>query len=138
MNPYKEYEKNEVMTANPKELILMLYTGAIKLLEDATQYIKNYKTYDLANEKILKAQDIITELILSLDMEKGKEIAANLFSLYSFMKKELLNANIKKEVDPIQNVIKFLSELKSSWEQIDVQPSSSEKDKSESGFNIKG
>ena len=121
MNPYQEYEDNEVNTAEPKQLILMLYSGALGFLEDALKYIDNYKSYDKANKNLLKAQDIITELILSLDMEKGGKIAQNLFSLYTYMKKELLNANIKKDKEPVQSVIKYLKELKEAWENADVQ-----------------
>ena len=121
MNPYQEYENNEINTAEPKELILMLYTGALGFLEEALKYIDDYKSYDKANEKLLRAQDIITELILSLDMNKGGDVAKNLFNLYTYMKKELLNANIKKEKSPIQSVIKYLKELKEAWEKADIQ-----------------
>ena len=121
MDPYQEYEDNEINTAEPRKLILMLYTGALGFLEEALKHIDDYKSYDQANKQLLRAQDIITELILSLDMDKGGDIAKNLFNLYTYMKKELLNANIKKEKAPIQSVIKYLKELKEAWEKMDVQ-----------------
>ena len=104
INPYQQYKTNQVDTADPKQLIVMLYDGAVRFLETGIQYIENFKTYDKANENVLKAQDILTELMLSLDMEKGGEIAQNLFNLYSFMKKELLEANINKEKDNIDEL----------------------------------
>lgn len=119
-NAYQEYKSNQISTANPKELILMLYDGAIRFLEVAAAGADDYKKYDEVNANILKGQDIITELMLSLDMEKGGEIASNLFNLYAFMKKELLEANIEKSATKVKNVIKLLSELRDAWKQVDV------------------
>ncbi len=118
LDPYQEYENNAVNIAEPKKLILMLYSSAIDFLNKAVTFINDYKSYDKANENILKAQDIITELILALDMEKGGEIATNLFSLYTYMKKELLTANMTKSEKPIQAVLKYLSNLKEAWENV--------------------
>jgi len=116
---YEEYQVNQVETADPKELVIMLYEGAIRFLEEASANIEKFEKYDLVNAKILKAQDIITELMVSLDMEKGGEIADNLLSIYVYMKKELLDANMKKEKAPIDHVISMLKNLKSAWEQLD-------------------
>ena len=92
-NPYQDFEANEVNTADQKQLIIMLYDGAIKFLETAKNNM-SFQTYDIVNTNILKAQDILTELMLSLDIENGGEIADNLFNIYSFMKKQLLGINI--------------------------------------------
>jgi len=119
---YEEYQVNQVETANPKQLVVMLYEGAIRFLEEALANIDNFKKYDLVNAKILRAQDIITELMVSLDMTRGGEIAENLLSLYVFMKKELLEANIKKEKEGIEHVIKMFNELLDAWKQIDAKP----------------
>jgi flagellar protein FliS len=116
-----EYQANQVETADPRQLVIMLYDGAIRFLDKALINIQNFKKYDEVNQNILRAQDIITELMVSLDMEKGGEIANNLMSLYSFMKKEILNANIQKEGAGIRSVIKMLKELKSAWEQMDLK-----------------
>ena len=139
MNPYSEYEKNEVITADAKKLVVMLYAGAIKFLESARLYIHSYKTYDKANENILRAQDIISELMVSLDLEQGKEIAHNLLSLYNFMKKELITANIEKKEDRLLVVIKLLTDLKDSWEKLDL--TSQRKDQEvprKTGFSFQG
>ncbi len=120
VNPYQQYQSNQVDTADPKQLIVMLYDGAIRFLEIAASGIEDFKNYDTVNENILKSQDIITELMLSLNMDEGGEIAQNLFNLYSFMKKELLDANIKKEKKPIQVVLTLLKELKEAWEKVEV------------------
>ena len=123
LDPYQEYENNAVSIAEPKKLILMLYSGAEKFLKEALRFIEDYKSYDKANENILKAQDIITELMLALDMEKGGEIAKNLFSLYAYMKKELLTANMNKDPKPIHGVLKHLGELKEGWANMDTNNS---------------
>lgn len=120
---YEEYQVNQVATANPKQLVIMLYEGAIRFLEEALQNIGNFRKYDVVNTKILRAQDIINELMVSLDMEKGGEIANNLLSLYVFMKKELLEANINKDKTRVERVIKMLVDLKSAWENMDPHAS---------------
>ena len=119
INPYQQYQTNQVDTADPKQLIVMLYDGAIRFLEVALNNIGDFKNYDLVNTNILKAQDIVTELMLSLNMDQGGEIANNLFNLYSFMKKELLEGNVKKEKSHLEVVHSLLKELKGAWEELD-------------------
>ena len=123
LDPYQAYENNAVNTAEPQKLILMLYAGASDFLERAIEFIGDYKSYDRANENILRAQDIITELMVSLDMDKGGEIAKNLFSLYTYMKKELLSANMNKDPEPIRSVLKYLNNLKEAWENVNSSSS---------------
>ncbi len=138
-SPYKEYKSNQVSSADPKALIIMLYDGAIRFLTEAKGYLNSFKTYDKANERILRAQDIITELMLSLDMKRGGEIADNLLNLYSYMKKSLLEANMNKQEKPIAEVIKILSELKEAWENMDEKkPESDEKTEPARGFAAQG
>jgi len=119
---HNEYHMNQIETADPKQLVVMLYDGAIRFLEKAAAEIEDFKKYDNVNTNILKSQDIITELMLSLDMEQGGEIANNLLSLYAFMKKELLDANMKKEKSGILQVIKMLEDLKDAWEKMEPGP----------------
>ncbi|MES0491476.1 MAG: flagellar export chaperone FliS [Leptospirales bacterium] len=119
---HNEYHMNQIETADPKQLVIMLYDGAGRFLERAAAEIDNFKKYDNVNTNILKAQDIITELMLSLDMEQGGEIADNLLNLYAFMKKELLEANMKKEKGGIVQVIKMLDDLKEAW--VKMEPGS--------------
>lgn len=117
-NPYEQYKETQVTTANQGKLIVMLYDGAIKFLNIAIENLDTPKTYDVANTNIIKAQDIITELLLSLNMAEGGEIAKNLFDLYMFFKKQLLEANIAKKADMIIPVITHLKELREAWDQI--------------------
>ena len=75
LNPYMEYQSNQVNTADQKQLVIMLYDGAVKFLNESIGFLNDYKTYDQANAKIVRVQEIISELMISLDMEKGGEIA---------------------------------------------------------------
>lgn len=119
-NAHQEYQINQVETADPRQLVVMLYDGAIRFLEKSVDYLDDYKTYDKANQRLLRAQDIITELMVSLDMEKGGEIADNLLSLYTYMKKELLEANMKKEKEGVIKIIKMLEDLRNAWKEMDL------------------
>lgn len=135
-NPYQEYQNNSVETANQQELIIMLYEGAIRFLENSITYLDSYKTYDKANTQILKAQDIVTELMVSLDMEKGGEIAQNLMNLYVFMKKLLIEGNMEKNSKKILLVIGYLQDLLDAWKQIDKHATTAPSYKD--GFAIQG
>ena len=92
-NPYNQYKQTQITTANQGKLIVMLYDGAIKFLNIALDNMSP-KSYDVVNNNIIKAQDIITELLLSLNMDEGGEISQNLFNLYMYFKRQLLEANI--------------------------------------------
>lgn len=136
-NPYKEYQNNSVETADQQQLIIMLYEGAIRFLEESITYLDSYKTYDKANTQILKAQDIVTELMVSLDMEQGGEIAQNLMNLYVFMKKLLIEANMEKNSKKIYLVMGYLQDLLDAWKQIDKSTATSSS-YSGDGFAIQG
>lgn len=137
LNPYIEYQSNQVNTADQRQLVIMLYDGAIKFLHESIGYLESFKTYDKANEKIIRVQEILSELMLSLDMEQGGEIANNLFNLYAFMKQQLLDANIKKESQPIKQVIKMLEGLSDAWKNMkpEAKPDSDNLGK---GFALRG
>ncbi|MDH5655354.1 MAG: flagellar export chaperone FliS [Spirochaetia bacterium] len=110
------YKDMEISTANQGKLIIMLYEGALRFLKIANDNM-SHKTYDVVNTNIIKAQDIVTELMLSLNMDEGGEIAQNLFSLYAYLKKRLIEGNIKKDPEIINEVVKHLEELKAAWEE---------------------
>ncbi len=119
-NPYDQYKRTEINTANQGKLIVMLYDGAIKFLNIAVENM-DPRTYDVVNTNIIKAQDIITELLLSLNMNEGGEIAKNLTSLYVYFKKRLLEANIQKSAEVIKEVLVLLKELRDAWDKISAK-----------------
>ncbi|MGB4006903.1 MAG: flagellar export chaperone FliS, partial [Halanaerobiales bacterium] len=71
-----------------------------------------------ANNKLKKTGDIISELMVSLDMEQGGEIARNLYNLYDYMNRRLIQANIRKDPGLVDEVITLLTSLKESWEEV--------------------
>lgn len=114
MEGYKNYKEVEIETASSLKLVVMLYNGAIKFLNLAKEGI-NHRKLDVANNNIIKAQDIISELMTSLNFEAG-EISNNLYSLYIYMNRRLLEANMQKNNEIINEVIKLLNTLKDAWE----------------------
>lgn len=109
-----DYTEQMVLTASPAKLIELLLDKAINVLEEAKKLIDE-KDYTSANEKIVRAQDIIMELNLALDTEKGGDIAKNLRALYNYMYRTLVEANIKKDKNMIDDVKTLLSDLLSTW-----------------------
>lgn len=139
-NPYNQYKQTQINTANQGKLIVMLYDGAIKFLNIALDNMEP-KKYDIVNNNIIKAQDIVTELLLSLNMDEGGEISRNLFSLYMYFKKQLLEANIKKDPQIITHILKLLKELRDAWDQISANETKSDKNiniGSKGNFSIEG
>lgn len=111
-----DYKEQMVMTASPAKLIELLLDKAITVIEDAKVLI-NEKNFKGANEKIIRAQDIVMELNLSLDVEKGGDLAKNLRALYNYMYRTLVEANIKKDVKKLDEVKILLSDLLSTWQE---------------------
>ncbi|MCU0845990.1 MAG: flagellar export chaperone FliS [Spirochaetes bacterium] len=119
-NPYDQYKRTEINTANQGKLIVMLYDGAIKFLNIAMENMEP-RTYDVVNTNIIKAQDIITELLLSLNVSEGGEISKSLMSLYLYFKKRLLEANVQKDAEILKEVLLHLRELRAAWDKISAK-----------------
>lgn len=117
MNPYlNQYKKAQVETATPEQILIMLYDGAIRFLNQAKVHIQN-KDIEQSHINIIKAQRIITEFMSSLDMELGGEMAQNLFNLYEYLHYRLVQANIKKDLEALEEVLVHLRSLKATWEE---------------------
>ena len=123
MNTARKYRETNIKTASPMQLVLMLYDECLRALDRADKALDltGPERIETVGNHLLHAQDIITELAVSLDMEQGGEIAANLHNLYDFMINHLSEANVKKERKPIRDVHKMMSELKEAWQQVEVQ-----------------
>ncbi len=114
-NPYQQYKQNQYETASQEQLLLMLYNGAIKFSKQARQGLED-EDYELVNNKLKRVQAVINELMVTLDMEQGGEIAENLYSLYEYMNRRLIQANIRKDKEIIDEVLDLLTDLKEGWE----------------------
>lgn len=115
-NPYAKYRKTQIETADQGKLLLMLYDGALRFLGHARQALLE-KDLEGANNKLVRVQDIVAELMASLDLEAG-EVAVSLFRLYEYMHYLLVQANIKKDVGPLDQVESMLAELRDTWKEV--------------------
>ena len=122
-NGIQSYRKTSVVTSDPVKLVIMCYEGAVDSLKLAKQKIID-KDYEAKAKAIINAQDIIDELLCSIDFEKGGTIAKNLEALYRYMLKRIMYADLNKETDSIDEVIGMLTELLSAWQEVASKPDS--------------
>lgn len=110
----KNYKQQQITTATPGQILIMLYEGAILNVKKASAAIDSG---DLAEKGkyIGKTHDIINELSVSLNFEVGGEIAKELERLYNFMVSQLLKANVENSKEPLQAVQKTLETLLEGW-----------------------
>lgn len=142
-NAYTAYQRTNVNTASQGRLVVLLYEGAIKHINAAINlFTENDKIKASDIEQfgihIQKAQAIITELQVTLDMEKGKDIARNLMSLYLYFNEELMDANINHNKTKLQFVVKMLNELAESWRIIANSTANAPAAKVQNALNIVG
>ncbi len=116
-NGIESYRKANVMTADPKRLVIMCYEGAVESLKLAKERLRQ-EDYAGKGEALMKAHDIIAELLCSLDYERGGVIARNLDSLYQYMMRRITHADLHKDADVIDEVIGLLNTLLSAWKEI--------------------
>lgn len=117
MNPnMNQYRNTLVNTSSPEQILIMLYDGAIRFIHQAEEAIAIEEKPTKA-QKISKAVAIICELSNTLDHETGGTIAEDLDSLYSFIVRELIRANLKNDTKALKMVTNLLSELKEGWVQ---------------------
>lgn len=116
-NAAKSYQKTSIETADILKLIILCYETAIKDLEIARDLHEN-NAIEKGYERIHHAQNIITELLLGLDYERGGDISANLSKLYNFMLRQLMCINSSQDTAIYGQIITMLSELKQGWEYV--------------------
>ena len=131
-NYQNAYKKASVNTLDQNKLIIMLYDGAIKNANFAVQYMESGEI-EKVHDSLIKTKNIVTELLATLNMEQGGEIAKNLKSLYSYMFSQLIEANMEKKSEPVLTVIDLLKELRGAWVQIKEKKKPEEKKGNASG-----
>ena len=134
-NYQNAYKKASVNTLDQNKLIIMLYDGAIKNANFAVEYMKSGEI-EKVHDSLIKTKNIVTELLATLNMEHGGEIAKNLKSLYSYMFSLLIEANMEKRSEPVLNVIDLLKELRGAWVQIREKKKPEEKKGNASGQDM--
>lgn len=115
LNPYEQYRKNQILTASPAEITLMLYEGAIKFCNVAILAIQN-KEIEKAHTNIRKAQRIIEEFRNTLDHQYP--VWEDFDKIYVYLLRRLLQANIKKDASILEEVNGHLRMLRDTWKEI--------------------
>jgi flagellar protein FliS len=125
MHPYgllNRYNRVAVETADQKELILICYDEAIRSLQQGKDcYLK--EQYAAKAEWFIRAQNLLNELLVSLNLEAGGQIAWNLKRLYQYIIDQITLADVKRNIQTISNLIDMLADLRSAWAAIDTRPS---------------
>ena len=114
-NAYAQYNNNKVMTASPAELTLMLYEGAIKFCNLAEMGIEQ-NDIQKAHTNIIKVQKIIDYLRQTLDMKY--EVAQDFENIYSYLSSRLIEANLKKDPEILQEVNEHLRSVRDTWKEV--------------------
>lgn len=114
-NSYQQYVRQDVMMATPMELVVMLYTGCLKRLRLAQMAIEK-KDYEGANNNLQKAQDIVMELMMGLDL--NYDIAKDLLAIYEFVHRQIIRANAAKDGKMIDSIIEIMTNLRETWVQV--------------------
>jgi flagellar secretion chaperone FliS len=120
----QSYQQNAVMTAPPGRLVVMLYDGACRFLRRASLAMQHNEIAK-TNVALQRGEAIINELLVTLDHEKGGEIAASLRDLYLFCGRYLNEARVEKDHEKIEAVANLLDELRDAFSQIDPDPTGS-------------
>ncbi|WML46903.1 flagellar export chaperone FliS [Neobacillus sp. PS3-34] len=114
-NPYQSYQQNSVNTASPGELTLMLYNGCLKFIHMAKAGMVE-KNIEVKNTNIQKAQKIIQELMVTLNMDL--EVSKNMMALYDYINRRLIEANIKNDSAILDEVEGYVTEFRDTWKQV--------------------
>ncbi|MCC0674211.1 flagellar export chaperone FliS [Clostridioides sp. ES-S-0145-01] len=116
-NPYNYYKQNSVFMASKEQLLLMLVDGAVKYTKIARLSIVD-KNMQRAHKELVRVQDIFTELMVTLDQNAG-QWAKDMYRVYDFVRYELSRANIRKDVQIIDNVLPVIEQIKDTWHEAD-------------------
>lgn len=121
----RTYRANAILTASPGQLVLMLYDGALKALALAREAFaappEDPRRIEIINTQLLKAQAILSELQNGLNLEAGGDFARTMHRLYDYHNRRLLEANIRKQVEPVIEVERLVRELRDAWAQMLTQ-----------------
>lgn len=112
VNAAEAYRRQQVLNAPPEQLTLMLYNGCLKFIEEGTQTLKE-KNYESANNSLQKAQRIISEFRLTLNMDY--EISHQLLPLYNYVYDRLVEGNIRSDTSQLDEAKGIITELRDAW-----------------------
>jgi len=115
--PYNAYMESKILTADPLELVRLLYVNASDAVRRAREHLAGGRIAERSQE-ISRALSILWELSASLDHSKGGALSRRLAELYDYMQRRLLEANMRQTPEPLAEVEGLLATLREGWEQI--------------------
>ena len=116
-DPYQAYAEATVVGSNPVRLVVALYEGAVDAVREARQCLRSGDIM-LRSRNINKAVKILTELLVSIDQERGGEIGGQLKSLYAYMQSRILAAHCEQSEAPLKEVEGLLTTLLEAWQRV--------------------
>lgn len=116
-NPYSSYKQNSIFMASQEQLLLMLVDGAVKYTKIAKLAIED-KNMSRAHKELVRVQDIFTELMVTLDQSVG-QWAKDMYRVYDFVRYELSRANIRKDIQIIDEVLPIIEDIRDTWYEAD-------------------
>ena len=122
MSSYRAYHQTSVQTSDQLTLIVMLYDGMLRYLRKAHTCIEA-QDIEGTHNYLMRSKDIVNELRSTLHVEKAGEVGGNLRDLYLYMFRRILEANLNKDPQPVQDVIRIAETLRQGWLQIKSQRS---------------
>jgi flagellar protein FliS len=144
-NALSTYKETRIKTASQGQLIIMLYGEAVRQLDLALGAFglsdsgkKDPGKIEKISNAVVKTQEIVSELMVSLDFEQGGEIAKNLFSLYTWFNRELMEANISQDGRRISVVRNHIDGLRTAWQEIVATNAAETANREVVGLNIAG
>ncbi len=114
-NGYAQYNNNQVLTASPAELTLMLYNGAIKFCNIAIAAIEKKDT-EKAHINIVKVEKIVEYLRITLDMKYP--VAQDFDNIYAYLDRRLVEANVKKDTKILEEVCEHIRSVRDTWKEV--------------------
>lgn len=115
VNPYlKQYKQNQVETASPEKLLILLYDAAIQFLNKA-KYAMETDDSGQFHHNLVSCEKILIEFMNTLDMENGGSFAENLYALYNYYYKLLVEAGVSRELKKVDEVLRHLVSLRNTW-----------------------
>ncbi|MFP7170859.1 flagellar export chaperone FliS [Terribacillus sp. 7520-G] len=112
---YQAYQQNSVQTASPGELTLMLYNGCIKFIKFAQQALET-KDIEAKNTNIQKAQNIVRELMITLDPDIP--ISKEIMPLYDFINQQLIQANTHNDPQALSAALELITDFRDTWKEV--------------------
>lgn len=113
-NGYNAYKNNSINFASKEQLFLMLLDGAVKFSKIGSQAIAD-KEITKAHENIIKTQNIFYELMATLDTSSGEPWLNDLFNIYDFITRRLIDANLKKDTKIMDEIIPLIEDIRDTW-----------------------